>query len=117
MTLLNSVAEPSRIIDATKGWSTLKKRWPNGSTTAKRLWTDPLRSWNIEYDGLTLAEFDALEAFFDDQSGAFGVFEFLDPHTGLTYNVSFAEDIIRRQNCVPNMRGLYKLSLRIDETR
>lgn len=116
MPKLNDTKQPSRVIFFETEFSTLKKRFPNGRTTAKRSWSAPLRNWEVEYDGLTMAEFLSILAFFEARSGGYDVFQFDDPHTGTTYNVRFADDRLARVPIRPNIR-VYKCRFVLEEAR
>lgn len=117
MAHLNDIVTISRVTYLDTEWSTEKKRWPSGRTTAKRNWVNPLRSLKIECDGITLTEYNALRDHFDDMSGSYGTFTVTDTHEAVTYTVRFADDTLRRRPVRPNVAGLYRITFDVEEDK
>ena len=111
---LNDVVTPSRVTSRTRHWHTVKKQWPNGRRSTKREWTAPLDDFTVEFDGITLAEYNLLIEHFDSVSGSFGQFTFTDTHDGTTYNVAYADDTLVRKAISPNVRGLYTIQIKLE---
>lgn len=112
---INSIVAPSRITEATTEWKTVKRVWPNGRTTTKRMWATPRHLFRVEFDGISLAEFTALEAHFNEHSGSFEPFLFTDTHTDTSYFVHYDDDELDRRMVRRNTRGLYKLVVNLEE--
>lgn len=117
MTTLNDIVPPTRITRADREYKTTYREWPNGRDTVKRHRIYPKHEWDVEWDGITLEEFEALCDHFDSVFGRFGVFQFIDTHNGLTYNVRYADDTLSRRNVHRNVRGLYYIRLRLREDK
>jgi hypothetical protein len=117
MAVLNSVLAPTRISRAASEWSTIKKEWPNGRVTTKRMWSAKKRSWEVEWDGISLTQFNSLETFFDTHKGGYAVFQFTDTHTGVTYDARFVDDELKRTNARNTVRGLYRVTVKIEEDK
>lgn len=117
MSHLNDVLAPSRITNMGTEFKTKKKQWPNGRTTARREWDQPLHQFEVEWDGITLAEFDALRDHFVARSGGYAVFTFTDTHTDTIYNVRYADDRLMRPPVKKNVRGLYKVKVKLEEDK
>ena len=117
MTLINSVVTPSRVTKSSSKWSTIKKTWPSGRTTAKRSWGSPQAFFELEWDGITLTEYNLLKAHFAANSGCYGVFTLTDTHDSVTYNVRYTSDELSRDNVNPNVRGLYKIKIQFEEDK
>lgn len=117
MALLNDTLEPNRVKSLEREFKTIKRVWPNGRTTAKRQWALPLHTLEIEYEGITLSEYDSLVTFFDSVSGGFGTFTVRDNHDATVYTVRFADDTLRRRNVRPNVKGLYFITFRVEEDK
>lgn len=117
-TKINDIGvSPSRVRAASQEWSTTKRRWPNGRTTAKRNWSAKLREWQLEYEGITLTELNLLIAHHDSAFGEQLTFLFEDPHTATTYTVGYASDELRRESLRPNIRGRYTVKFTLEERR
>lgn len=114
---INDIKEPSRTRDATTEFKTIKKTWPSGRTTAKRQWSDPLLSWRVEWDALTLTEYQAILTHFKEHSGGYATFLFDDPHTATTHTVRYEDDDLDRRMQRRNTRGLYKLTVNLQEDK
>lgn len=117
MALLNDTLEPSRITSLEKEYNTTIRTWPNGRTTAKRNWASPLNRLEVEFEGITLTEYNSLKTFFDTESGRHGVWTLRDNHDDTIYSVRFADDILRRRNVRPNVKGLYVIRFRVIEDK
>ncbi len=117
MVAINSVVEPTRISSLGVEWKTTRKTWQNGRTTSKRLWATPLHTFEVEWEGINESQYSALKAFFNDQYGEWGVFDLIDTHTNTTYQVSFDDDTLKRENIRPNVRGLYRIRLKFQEDK
>jgi hypothetical protein len=111
---LNTVLAPSRIVNVQVKWLVDTKRWPNGMVTSRLNRTTPLYFWEIEFDGITLAQWNALKAHYDSAKGRHLPFEFQDTHTNTVYSVRYASDLTRPP-AVANVRGLYKLRINLEE--
>lgn len=113
---LNDVLEPSNTRRAATEWKTDKKTWPNGRTTARRMWSQPRHSFELEFDGINLTEYQALQGHFNEHSGGYATFPFTDPHSGLTYTVRYDDDELERR-MVRNVRGLYRVRVKLEESK
>ena len=68
-------------------------RFLDGGDQRYRDSSGPLRRWQIHLSALDERELRALDAFFEQNQGCFGSFEFTDPWDGERYpNCSFADD-------------------------
>ncbi|MDX5370108.1 MAG: DUF2460 domain-containing protein [Alphaproteobacteria bacterium] len=117
MTRINDVVAPSRITKAEVEWKTEVKDWPNGRRSAKRLWSSPRHTFDVEWDGISLAEYTLLKAHFNANFGRYGVFELLDTHDSTVYSVSYEDDSLGRENVRPNTAGLYRLRVTLVEEK
>lgn len=73
-------------------------RFLDGSEQHYRL-PGVFRRWSIELGLLATAELASLREFFDQQKGAWGVFSFNDPVSGIAYpSCSFADDAFPEQH-------------------
>ncbi len=113
---LNTVIPISRVLEAAPEFKTSIKSWPNGRTTARREWASSRRSWEIEYDGITLAQFQLLEAHFAANYGRYGTFAFDDPHTGQSFTVRYDQDELNRKPVKPNTR-IYKVRVKLQQVK
>ncbi len=119
MALINTTLQPNRIIKMGVEFKTTRIEWPNGRISRRREWTIERYRFTVEWDGITLAEWDSLKAFFIARSGAFGVFEFDDTNDdpSTQYSVTFEEDLFPRTPVRANVRGLYKLKMSFVEDK
>ncbi len=75
-------------------WTAEVLEFLDGSQQSYRREPAARQRWTIALDLLDDAEIAALKAFFDEQKGAWGSFEFTDPFTSVTHpNCSFASDV------------------------
>lgn len=116
MAKLNDTLAPNRVLSHSVEFGNEGKEWPNGRQTVKRRWTTSLNAWEIEYDGITGAEYASLKAFFVARSGTFESFTFDDPHTLTTYTVRFVDQALMRQNITPNVRA-YRVRVKLREVK
>lgn len=117
MALLNDVLTPSRILNSKTRFKTTIKEWPNGRTSAKKNWANPLTEFDVEFDGITLVDFGNLKQFFVDNAGQYGVFRFRDTNDNVIYDVRFGEDVLQRKPIRKNVRGLYKIRIKLKEVK
>ena len=112
---LNDVLTPARIRRASVEHGVEMKVWPNGRTTARRNWASPLHRFEVEFDGISLAEWQALKAHYDSVSGQFDTFTFEDTHDGTEYVVRYDNKTLERRNATPNSGGVYKVRVKLVE--
>lgn len=117
MAHLNDVVTPSRVTRVEVEYDTKERIWPNGRRTSKRVWANPVHTFHVEWDGISLTAFNALRDHFKSNFGKWGVFTFTDPHDGVTYNVSYDDDVLDRRNVRRNVRGLYEVRIRLREDK
>jgi hypothetical protein len=115
--LINDTLEPSRVRSLDIEHKTTLRTWPNGRTTSKRNWATPLHHLEIEYEGITLTEYNLLKAFYNGEFGRHGVWTLRDNHDNTVYTVRFADDRLRRLNVRPNVKGLYVIRFRVIEDK
>ncbi len=83
----------------------------DGTDQRYRDCSGPLYTWVIRLDLLDEGEMAALEAFFQQNQGAFGSFAFTDPWTGQVYqNCSLASDQMDMIS-LAEMRGTTSLTV------
>jgi uncharacterized protein DUF2460 len=74
-------------------YSTSVTTFVDGTEQRFRELGGPVRSWVIRLHQLSAEEIGAIESFFEDRQGQFGVFAFTDPWDGTNYNdCSFDQD-------------------------
>lgn len=112
--IINDIVPPSRITRLAAEFETSSKRYPNGRITRKRHRASPVIRLEVEWDGITLAQFELLRAFFYARAGGFGSFRVRDTHTETLHTVVFSDDALSRENVKPNVRGLYKIKLKME---
>lgn len=113
MAHLNDTLAPTHITEAAVEFDTDRKRYKNGRLSVKRNRFTPVRRLTLEWDGISLSEYQALEGFFIARSGGYESFTVTDTHTGSTYTVKFEDDEIKRRPVRRNLRGLYRVRLEV----
>ena len=114
---INTIATISRIVDMQTAWNNTGKEFPNGRVTKQRNWTTPKHFWMVEFDALTLTDYNLLRTHFNDCSGSFLTFQFDDTHTGTTYTVRYADDSLGRTPINPNVRGRYNVKVKLEQNK
>ena len=115
--LLNDIVQPARILKLDTEFQSVEKEWQNGRMSVKRKWRDPVHHLEVEFDGITLAEYNALRAHFVAMSGKYGVFQIRDTHEDVTYTVRFDDDKLSRIPSKSNVRGFYTFKVKFREAR
>jgi len=71
-------------------WAHVTNLQEDGSRYSESATENPFFTWQLRYDHLTLAEAEALKAFFESTRGRLGTFTFLDPAGNL---LAWSEDL------------------------
>lgn len=72
-----------------KEFHIIESKFENNFSQTRRGATRGIRTFELNYDAVTFAEYNTLEAFFDANAGA--NFLFVDPETSVTHTVKFVD--------------------------
>lgn len=91
--------KPSHVTSVDVTQKTTSKKWPNGRITARREWAEPKYEFELEYNGISFAQYQLIEQHFLSMGGKFTEFDFTDERTSPStlYLVRYNQDDLTRK--------------------
>jgi phage-related protein len=83
---------PDYTVDEIVSHKTVISDFENGAEQRRRKWFKPQRKWSLKFRNRKKGELDAVEAFFNEMSGALIAFQWSNPKDGVIYRVRFVSD-------------------------
>jgi len=105
---------PDYVFDEKIQYKTIVSQFENGAEQRRAKWASGQRSWTLQFNNRTAADFDTVIDFVTAKKGAYSSFTWTNPNDATEYTVRFEEDSVSFSN---KAYGVYDFNFRLTEVK